>query len=1341
MKNFNTQEEFINAIKDVKEPTRSALTGHKFDVLDKAGKLKYSVEVGDLIGLNDYSMAYEAVVDDTHPPKKNMILKEFYPCFRDDGFCGIRDEDDPLIVRYDVDDSDHKQKIRDKHKDFIEAYEKHLRVLSLDPIMAEKTVSPYAIEEYDHTLFALYRMENSMSVDKFYNLDLSRIINILTQTADILSYLHQKDIVYMDLKPQNILYDYNKDEVRLLDFDAAIFLEDIDKIKDFHMPEQRAFMPPELRYITDIANRKDVFISEEIDLYMLGVTFFYLLMDRYPEDLENENMSYLDRNLRSTLLRESNRIFLSSATIEKIISLLKESLAVRRYLSLSEFRDRLREIAEGLDVSKNKVIASMLSAAYIIEAHPLFNYVFKDGDTSYVNIALVGDIRRSRDFFNLLFAAVDLMNVEMRFNIYNYNPKACFRYLTEAMPLLSETTQMSLEGEIIDDYINPTITDKAYAKINFSSKLDDISDHYIIIMHEDGKNYHQLAQDLYEKYKDSQENRIIFNYTKYTNGIEKVESESLTLFNIDLESAASVKSRQYYESILEEAYEIHKFYARAYGGERADDNKIWADFLDNDLYSLKSSIRSNLSMKYRIYISGSYKKDDIARHFYEKVVKPGRETDKLSLRDFFADREHHSWNKFMITQGYRRPTRDEFETYAYVGGKNHIDRAHKLHPLIANTDITKYKNNKDDEFAKVCHRMNEFLLEKTKNIDNKILERISSTLNNTSWFANEHLQEILPLWEELYNITNRVIYEEAFAANTLSVITGIIDQRLENNFLGRDELLADYNLIKQEIGLLLEKEDDKSLRQSDYMVIDVKPLIKNGSVKTVFAPFIYEDELLWANVVAAIKFIPNNLILLVDQKEGVDKKFNRIVSFMKEKRQQKSINVELITYDEMDLYSKEGAIVDLTLNTHTDARREEFKGLPYVEYMGNNKWSGDFTSLDYYINKRTLTIEEAFYLNNAYYYNAASENYITKLNNYYELFFEHYMSMGSDEWAEFNRIFRKAIDSYIFDLSYPECEHPFLLEVGDYIFRRGDQLKYPRLTSFLNDLVREGIVLEYKFPVNPGKLKLKTINNILTVELGDFISDSLKDNFQGFDFKKLYYPLLDNESEKNIYYYAISNRLNFSYKVSHPEANEVARQLNYLMEHIDKDVDDQKDIRVFNHLGNEPYARALDDSTVEFNFELGDISFREFIEKCSALQTYTYFELIRKSTIFDEIKVDVRLKWRAYDDFGPINEGVDNHLDIVCTKEFSTFIITCIQGELKNEDIYEITNNAKQFGIDTVPILINSYDGGIDSTLIRMIDVNGIYLIDRQMIKEDKLVAYLENIAKAKEDWKNLEDR
>lgn len=1334
MKNVIRQEEFIDHVKKPTDKTRSSLTGHIFQIMDSHGQMKYEVEVGRLVGTGASSMVYEVVVDDGYPPKKNMIMKEFFPSFAGKEMHGMRDIENPLKISYITSKEDELDLLAGERGKFIDAYKKHIEIIEIDPVLQDKIVKPYKLESCNDYIFAIYETDNATSVDKYLNLGIVKIISILRQASEILSFLHTKDIIYMDLKPANILYDYSRDRVKLFDFDAAIFLDDLDATSEFYMPNERAFIPPELRFISSIDKRKEMFITEEIDLYMLGVTFFYLIMDRYPTDAENEDMEYLERNIREVLMKKSNRIFLNPEVKEQIVDLIKESISVHRYISVEEFSQRLDRIETSLDLENNKAISNILSIAYFMDAHPLYEYIREDGGGKYIDIAILGDMKRGMEFFSFLYAAVDLEGVELRFNIYHKNPKEGYTRLIEAMPMIGQTTFISVNGKLVDGDIDPEITDHSYGKIHFKKVNQEINDHYIIIIHEPGVNYDDRAMALFEKFKDSDEKRAILNHSRYARANKTLTEKSTNLYTIDLHSAAAFRNKDYNDSILNEAYETHKFYTRAYGGERVDDRIIWQEFLGNNLYNLKSSIRAALSMRYRIYMSDSYKKDDIARDFYEKVVRPGRESDGLSLRDIFADMEHHAWNRFMISQGYRRPTDEEFSKYAFVGSNNHIDKVNKLHPLIVNSNIRKFKSGQDDEFEIVCKKIYEHLLEKIHQSEKRVLDRIANSLNNTSWYANDNLRELLPLWEELYNVSNRMISKEAFSINTVNQLTGIMDERFESDFHGREELYTDYISIKNDLSLFFQRDKQPSFRYSDYMIIDAKPLIKSGTVNTIFKPFVAGDDILWANVLAAIKFDPKKLILISDEKDIYEDKLKQIISFMQDMRLQKSLIIEMVSYEEMAFYNKEDAIVDLTLNKHKDTRRREFTQLPFVEYLGSNQWAGDFKAKDYFFTSRNMTVEETFFLNNAHFYNAASENNLARLSNYYEKLWENYLKYPSYQWKDFIDLFKTSRSKYILNLSYPECEKTSMYEVGDFTFRRDAKLKYPKLVSFLNDLKTEGIVTDYQFPINPGKLKLHTINDYLTFELGDFISKSLQNHYSVFDLRKLYSPLLDEEAGRKLYSYGMNNNLYFSYKAKHKNPSSTAYELNKLMENLDEDVDREREIRIFNQIGDRPYVRALDQE-LEFNYELGDIAFREFFEKGIALKIFTYFELIRKSTVFDEIKIDVGLKWRAYGDYSPISEGVENTLDIVCTRGFSTFIISCVQDELSKDLIYETSNHSKQFGIDTTSILVSSYSEGLDPAIQKIAQATGVYLIDRDMILENGLVAYLENIARVKEDW------
>ena len=334
MKNFQSQDAFINQIKEISGPRRSSMSGHSFDIRTQEGK--YRVKTGGLIGKTDSCLIYQAHVENTG--RQDMLMKEVFPSLRDD-VVGIRDAKNPEIIHYQTKSDEGKRSLEKGRKNFVDSYYKHLEIMDLN--LKDKIARPYKIEVGKGYILAFYESDGFKALDKERKLDFLSIVRILRQASDIVALLHQKDIIYMDLRPANILYDCKRDKVKLFDFEAAVLLENIDKIREFYIPKKRPFIPPEFRYISNIEKRKDIFISEEIDLYMLGVTLFFLLMDRYPEDLENENSKYLEKNLRETLAKDE---ILKEESTDKLVDLLVKCLSVHRYLSVKDFRDRLADI-------------------------------------------------------------------------------------------------------------------------------------------------------------------------------------------------------------------------------------------------------------------------------------------------------------------------------------------------------------------------------------------------------------------------------------------------------------------------------------------------------------------------------------------------------------------------------------------------------------------------------------------------------------------------------------------------------------------------------------------------------------------------------------------------------------------------------------------------------------------------------------------------------------------------------------------------------------------------------------------------------------------------------------
>jgi serine/threonine protein kinase len=103
-------------------------------------------------------------------------------------------------------------------------------------------------------------------------LPVERILEIATQIAHGLAYIHGRRILYLDLQPRNVLFD-ERGTVHLVDFDAAVPLDQPDVS---HLADRPVivYTAPE---VTDGGGA-----DERADLYSLGATIYEMAAGRPP---------------------------------------------------------------------------------------------------------------------------------------------------------------------------------------------------------------------------------------------------------------------------------------------------------------------------------------------------------------------------------------------------------------------------------------------------------------------------------------------------------------------------------------------------------------------------------------------------------------------------------------------------------------------------------------------------------------------------------------------------------------------------------------------------------------------------------------------------------------------------------------------------------------------------------------------------------------------------------------------------------------------------------------------------------------------------------------------------
>jgi len=99
------------------------------------------------------------------------------------------------------------------------------------------------------------------------------VMEIIAKAADALDYAHSQNVVHRDIKPANIMYDEDKNEIKVTDFGIAR-ITDSSKTKTGMVLGTPSYMSPE-----QLSGKK---VDGRSDLFSLGVTMYQLLTGQLP---------------------------------------------------------------------------------------------------------------------------------------------------------------------------------------------------------------------------------------------------------------------------------------------------------------------------------------------------------------------------------------------------------------------------------------------------------------------------------------------------------------------------------------------------------------------------------------------------------------------------------------------------------------------------------------------------------------------------------------------------------------------------------------------------------------------------------------------------------------------------------------------------------------------------------------------------------------------------------------------------------------------------------------------------------------------------------------------------
>jgi len=106
-------------------------------------------------------------------------------------------------------------------------------------------------------------------------LPLPQVMSIVARVADALDYAHKNNVVHRDVKPANVMYEPESDQVKVTDFGIAR-ITDSSKTKTGMVLGTPSYMSPE-----QLAGKK---IDGRSDLFSLGVSLYQMACGKLPFD-------------------------------------------------------------------------------------------------------------------------------------------------------------------------------------------------------------------------------------------------------------------------------------------------------------------------------------------------------------------------------------------------------------------------------------------------------------------------------------------------------------------------------------------------------------------------------------------------------------------------------------------------------------------------------------------------------------------------------------------------------------------------------------------------------------------------------------------------------------------------------------------------------------------------------------------------------------------------------------------------------------------------------------------------------------------------------------------------
>lgn len=691
---------------DVLELTQQDANGHPY--IQKAVVEKY-------LGEGSSSLVYQVKLQMAGESRYlTMVMKEFYPRSTRGEVFVIKREEGRLKIRKETAGL---EEFKQRRAQFWDGYERQNELSNSEAM--EIMVKPFAMASCGDSSYLLsdVHMGKALVPEQFVTME--EKLHVIVRVAEMIQILHEQGYIFLDFKPENMLWIDRPKGVKLLDFDSLVNFRNLDSVHAEDIRYDTKYGAPEVRMLfqydsMSFEQKKSMYLKPKADIYCIGQLMFRMIFGHMPSAGELSFEDPVKQEFRRLCRKAGCSNEDASEKLWQICRGCLQKRSLFRCPTAEKVAEDVNEVIRMLGsepyILKKQVQTAnhTIAACNLLEKYPVYRYAVQVDGCRNLDISITGGHGMIRQMIRSIIPCVQMLDSRIILRLFGRDCRDLLKELLEKYPAMSKTVtvfqhkkpvfgqeRLYFEQEkVILDNVDFTMVEEPLVEIHLYTGLtqeETVSvihreqSSYILCMEKSGKEAREMARSLIDALEEKR--KMFIGVLGADSGqLRELASGISDRFPVTLEPITLIKKSKEYDErfvrneIGKRALAIHTFYYRG-KDEQASPHEILNDYKTSD-YNIYSSMRAALSITYKFGSIGlDIHSKDASEAFWHKVLEGSRESNELL--DQLTALEHRSWAAYMIMDGWDAPEHvDEIRKYAFTGKNDFKDKKRKLHPCL-----------------------------------------------------------------------------------------------------------------------------------------------------------------------------------------------------------------------------------------------------------------------------------------------------------------------------------------------------------------------------------------------------------------------------------------------------------------------------------------------------------------------------------------------------------------------------------------------------------------------------------------------------------------------------------